>query len=82
MSRDGAVLEIRFNRPAKKNAITNAMYGVMADAITEAEHSDDIRVVLFTAEGDFFSAGNDLMDFASQSSGAFSGPREVGRFLD
>jgi len=54
----------------------------MADAITEAEQSDDIRVVLFTAEGDFFSAGNDLMDFASQSSGAFAGPREVGRFLD
>jgi enoyl-CoA hydratase/carnithine racemase len=82
VKRDGAVQEIRFNRPAKKNAITNAMYGVMADAITEAEQSDDIRVVLFTAEGDFFSAGNDLMDFASQSSGAFAGPREVGRFLD
>ncbi len=82
VKRDGAVQEIRFNRPAKKNAITNAMYGVMADAITEAEQNDDIRVVLFTAEGDFFSAGNDLMDFASQSSGAFSGPREVGRFLD
>ncbi len=82
VKRDGAVQEIRFNRPAKKNAITNSMYGVMADAITEAEQSDDIRVVLFTAEGDFFSAGNDLMDFASQSSGVFTGPREVGRFLD
>jgi enoyl-CoA hydratase/carnithine racemase len=82
LKRDGAVLEIRFNRPAKKNAITNEMYGVMADAISAAEADADVRVILFTAEGDFFSAGNDLMDFAAQSSGAFSGPRHVGRFLE
>ena len=82
LKRDGAVLEIRFNRPAKKNAITNEMYGVMADAIETAEEDGDIRAILFTAEGDFFSAGNDLMDFAAQSSGAFSGPRHVGRFLE
>lgn len=80
--RDGAVLEIQFNRPEKKNAITNAMYGAMADAVTEAENDDDIRAVLFTSVGDFFSAGNDIKDFAAQSSGAFAGPRHVGRFLE
>lgn len=47
--RDGAVLEIQFNRPEKKNAITNAMYGAMADAVTEAENNDDIRAVLFSS---------------------------------
>jgi enoyl-CoA hydratase/carnithine racemase len=80
--RDAAVLEVRFNRPEKKNAITNAMYGAMADAVTEAQARDDIRVVLFTANGDFFSAGNDIKDFAAQSTGAFEGPRHVGRFLE
>jgi enoyl-CoA hydratase/carnithine racemase len=80
--REGAVLEIRFNRPAKKNAITNAMYGVIADALIEADASDDVRVVLFSAEGDFFSAGNDIVDFAAQSAGAFEGPRHVVRFLE
>lgn len=82
VSRDGAVLEIRFNRPDKKNAITNAMYGVIADAVAAAQTDDDIRVILFTANGDFFSAGNDIKDFAAQSAGAFDGPRHVGRFLE
>jgi enoyl-CoA hydratase/carnithine racemase len=79
--RDG-VMEIRFSRPAKKNAITNAMYGVIADALIEADASQDVRVVLFSAEGDFFSAGNDIVDFAAQSAGAFEGPRHVVRFLE
>jgi len=82
VSRDGAVLEIRFNRPEKKNAFTNAMYGAMADAIIEAGRNDDIRAILFTSAGDFFSAGNDIKDFAAQSAGAFDGPRHVGRFLE
>jgi enoyl-CoA hydratase/carnithine racemase len=82
VTRDGAVLEIRFNRPEKKNAITNAMYGVIADAVAEAQRNDDVRAVLFTAVGDFFSAGNDIKDFAAQSMGAFDGPRHVGRFLE
>jgi enoyl-CoA hydratase/carnithine racemase len=81
IQRNGGVLEIRFNRPAKKNAITNSMYGAMADALESATTDAQIRAVLFTAEGDFFTAGNDVVDFAAQSSGAFEGPRHVGRFL-
>ncbi len=78
---DGGVLGIRFKRPAKKNAISNAMYGEMADALEVGSGDADVRAILFTAEGDFFTAGNDLVDFAAQSSGAFEGPRHVGRFL-
>jgi enoyl-CoA hydratase/carnithine racemase len=82
VTRTGAVLEIRMNRPAKKNALTQAMYGAMADAIEEAEQDGAIGAVLITAEGDLFTAGNDLADFQmmSQDDSAI-GRNHVGRFL-
>lgn len=83
VNREGGVLELRFNRPEKKNAITNAMYGTMADAIGAATDGGDVRVILFTAAGDFFTAGNDIADFAATAGGAVGGePRNVVRFLD
>ncbi|MBL8537864.1 MAG: enoyl-CoA hydratase/isomerase family protein [Hyphomonadaceae bacterium] len=83
VSRDAGVLELRFNRPEKKNAITNAMYGALADAIFAAADDGDVRAILFTAAGDFFSAGNDISDFAATASGAIvAEPRHVGRFLE
>lgn len=82
VTRTGAVLEIRMNRPAKKNALTQAMYGAMADAIEEAEQDSAIGAVLISAEGDLFTAGNDLADFQmmSQDHSAI-GRNHVGRFL-
>ena len=83
VSRDGPLLEIRFNRPQKKNAFTNPMYGAMADAIEAAQHDDGVRVILFTAAGDFFSAGSDIAGFVAVASGAPSTePRHVERFLE
>jgi enoyl-CoA hydratase/carnithine racemase len=64
--KDGAVLTIRFNRPDKKNAFTVAMYEAMAAALADAERDAAVRVVLFTAAGDAFTAGNDLGDFMSK----------------
>jgi enoyl-CoA hydratase/carnithine racemase len=37
-----------------------------------------VRVVVFQADGDAFTAGNDLQDFAAQATGAFTGERHVG----
>lgn len=61
ISQADGILSIRFSRPDKKNAITSAMYLAMAEALLSIDGS--VRAVLFSGEGDSFSAGNDLKDF-------------------
>ncbi len=70
VSVDNGVMEITWNRPEKKNAITNAMYKAVGDALDRASADKSIRVALFTSEGDSFSAGNDISVFAAANSGA------------
>jgi enoyl-CoA hydratase/carnithine racemase len=69
ISQGEGILEFRLNRPAKKNALTIAMYGAMADAMEAAERDGSVRAVLLSAEGDMFTSGNDLADFAQAASG-------------
>ncbi|HEY8538556.1 MAG TPA: enoyl-CoA hydratase-related protein, partial [Steroidobacteraceae bacterium] len=66
---DEGVLRITLDRPEKKNALTNDMYRALGEALQRAEADDAIRVVLFEAEGDAFTAGNDLGDFAAVAAG-------------
>ncbi len=66
---DNGVMEISWNRPEKKNAITNAMYKAAGDALERASADKSIRVALFTSEGDCFTAGNDLSVFAAANAG-------------
>ncbi|WP_034171709.1 enoyl-CoA hydratase-related protein [Acinetobacter sp. YZS-X1-1] len=61
--KSNGVLEIKFARPDKKNALTNVMYTDAQIAMEEALNDDSIKVILFTAMGDFFTAGNDLSEF-------------------
>ena len=63
----GPVLELRFNRPAKKNAITGPMYDALTAALSNAATDDAIRAILITGEGDTFTAGNDIADFLASA---------------
>jgi enoyl-CoA hydratase/carnithine racemase len=76
-SKDG-VLEIRFDRPKKKNALTVAMYAAMVEALERAAKDPAIRAVAFTAEGETFTAGNDVIDFMN---GLGDGEPPVLRFI-
>ena len=67
--KSSGVLTLTLNRPEKKNALTRAMYQALADGIDGAERDEDVRCVLIQAEGDMFTAGNDLGDFAAMSKG-------------
>ena len=63
------VLTVTLDRADKKNAITQAMYADLAEAVERAQTDAAVRVVLFLAEGDSFSAGNDIGDFAAIAMG-------------
>lgn len=75
------VMAIRFNRPEKKNAITDAMYRRMAQALQEAGENLDIRVVVFLGTEGCFSAGNDMADFLAFAMSGGKGKLAVLDFL-
>ena len=68
VSQTGAVLEILFNRPEKKNALTRAMYQAVEAAFKLADADPKIRAVLLSGVGDTFTSGNDIKDFQSRAS--------------
>lgn len=79
----GGILEVHFNRPDKKNALTASMYRAMIAALGEASGRPDIGAVLFAGRGDAFCAGNDLKDFMAGPEGgaaAFSFIRALASF--
>ncbi|MGE0288176.1 MAG: enoyl-CoA hydratase [Bradyrhizobium sp.] len=81
IERKDGVLTLTFARPDKKNALTNAMYGVLADSLIAAEADPSARVVVLRGEGDMFTSGNDVGEFAAIVAGAVQGERHVSRFV-
>jgi enoyl-CoA hydratase/carnithine racemase len=80
VSDDGPVRTVRMNRPAKKNALTLAMYDAMAAAIEELANRDDIRCLVIAGHASAFCAGNDINDFVEMTrTGALGAP--ILRFL-
>jgi enoyl-CoA hydratase/carnithine racemase len=73
--RSGNILRVQFNRPAKKNAMTVAMYTGLADLLNEADKDETVNVVLLYGAGDCFTAGNDLEDFIKNPPGPGDSPQ-------
>lgn len=65
VTREGHCLHLEFQRQAKKNALTSAMYREAARALESADRESGIRCVLLSGQGNDFCAGNDLLDFMS-----------------
>jgi enoyl-CoA hydratase/carnithine racemase len=75
-----SVLQLRIDRPDKKNALTADMYAAITRALNGAEADPAIRVVTITGGGDCFSSGNDIADFLRQDLTDIEAT-PVGRFL-
>jgi enoyl-CoA hydratase/carnithine racemase len=65
VERSEKILVLTLNRPEKKNALTRAMYKTLATEISNADDDPNIRCIVIMANGDMFTAGNDLADFAA-----------------
>jgi len=76
---EAGVMTITLNRLDRKNSITAAMYGAMADALARAAGDAATRVVLIQGHETVFSAGNDIGDFLNQPPAGRDSP--VFRFL-
>lgn len=70
VAQDGQVLQLELNRPAKKNALTLDMYRRLTEALYGAGKDPAVRVVLLSAAGSAFCAGNDLGDFLAAAATA------------
>lgn len=76
---EAGVMTLTLNRPERKNSVTAAMYGAMADALAQAGADPELRVVVLQGHETIFSAGNDIGDFLHQPPAGKDSP--VFRFL-
>src|SRR5687767_5139858 len=61
---EGPLLHIRFNNPAKHNALSVDMWEAVPVLLAQAERDDDIRCVVLSGEGGkSFISGADISQF-------------------
>ena len=63
--RDGAVLHLRLNRPAKRNAVNDGLMLALDRAFTGL--GADVRCVVLSGEGQHFCAGLDLSELSERT---------------
>ncbi|WP_405506066.1 enoyl-CoA hydratase family protein [Streptomyces purpurascens] len=61
-TRARAVETVTFDSPHNRNALSAALVGELADALTDAGKDTDVRAIVLTHTGNTFSAGADLKD--------------------
>lgn len=57
------IAEIRFNRPERLNGMTHPLKRDLIETLVQAQMDDAVRVILFTATGRAFCAGDDLKGY-------------------
>jgi enoyl-CoA hydratase/carnithine racemase len=68
VSVSGAVLQVRLNRPGKRNAISDALVQQLHSCFVNLP--DAVRAVVVSGEGDHFCAGLDLSELVERDIGA------------
>ena len=63
LERSGAAAHLVLNTPAKKNALSEAMWSAIPRLLTEAEADPAVRVLVVRGTGGAFAAGADISEF-------------------
>ncbi len=60
------ILDIKFNRPESRNAITREMFEELLINLEKCKKDNNLKAIFLSGEGDAFSAGGDVKDMASK----------------
>jgi enoyl-CoA hydratase/carnithine racemase len=69
---EDGVVRVVLDRPAKRNCVSLAMWRRLAEVFGELDQQPAARVVVLTGQGDHFSAGADIGEFAAVRNDAAS----------
>jgi enoyl-CoA hydratase/carnithine racemase len=70
--RDGAVLVITLNGPKSRNSIGPDVYLAVRNAVVDAGRDGDIRAIVLTGAGGFFSSGGNISALKESAKGPLS----------
>jgi len=60
VAQEGHVVTLTFNRPEKKNPLSQELINDLIWALDDAQEAEDVRAIVLTGAGNAFSAGADL----------------------
>ena len=66
IEKNNNILDIKFNRPESRNAITRDMFEQMLITLEKCKEDNELRGIFLSGEGDAFSAGGDVKDMATR----------------
>jgi|SRR6185437_5455426 len=67
---EGAVARLTLNRPAKRNALNEALIGGLTDSLRKANDNAAVRVVVISGAGSDFCSGADLASLQKIANGS------------
>ena len=66
IKKENDILEIMFNRPESRNAITRDMFEQMLTTLEKCKEDNELRAIFLSGKGGSFSAGGDVKDMATR----------------
>jgi len=66
VEQDGHIVTLTFNKPEKKNPLSQELVNELLWALDDAEADDEVRVIVLTGAGNAFSAGADLKGMTAE----------------